>query len=126
MVNGVPRKVRWPNPLRACSPFGFWLGTSLGTLFNTIPPRLFQIMSHYSYLPFLNIYWFFLFTMIRSINSLLVIMEKADITVMNTMDEKKYFGKLKKKANIQLGWIGVLPKVLLFFILNFFSLPEKL
>ena len=31
----------------ACGPSGFGLGTSLGTTFTMIPPRLFQIMSHY-------------------------------------------------------------------------------
>ena len=30
-------------------PSGFGLGTSLGTPVTTLPPRLFQIMSHYSY-----------------------------------------------------------------------------
>ena len=35
------------NSLGACGPLGFGLGTSLGTLFTMIPPRLFQIMSHY-------------------------------------------------------------------------------
>ena len=31
--------------LGACGPSGFGLGTSLGTTFTMIPPRLFQIMS---------------------------------------------------------------------------------
>ena len=31
--------------LGACSPSGFALGTSLGTTFTMIPPRLFQIIS---------------------------------------------------------------------------------
>ena len=34
--------------LGACGPSGFGLGTSLGTPFTMIPPRLFQIMSHYT------------------------------------------------------------------------------
>ena len=34
--------------LGACGPSGFGLGTSLGTQFTMIPPRLFQIMSHYT------------------------------------------------------------------------------
>ena len=34
--------------LGACGPSGFGLGTSLGTTFTMIPPRLFQIMSHYT------------------------------------------------------------------------------
>ena len=32
--------------LAACGPSGFGLGTSLGTTFTMIPPRLFQIMFH--------------------------------------------------------------------------------
>ena len=32
--------------LGACGPSSFGLGTSLGTTFTMIPPRLFQIMSH--------------------------------------------------------------------------------
>ena len=34
--------------LGACGPSGFGLGTSLGTTFTMVPPRLFQIMSHCS------------------------------------------------------------------------------
>ena len=34
--------------LRVCGPSGLGLGTSLGTTFTMIPPRLFQIMSHYT------------------------------------------------------------------------------
>ena len=33
--------------LGACGPSGFGLGTSLGTPFTMIPPRLFKIMSHW-------------------------------------------------------------------------------
>ena len=35
--------------LGASGPSGFGLGTSLGTTFTMIPPRLFQIMSHSLY-----------------------------------------------------------------------------
>ena len=34
--------------LGACGPSGFGLGTSRGTTFTMIPPRLFQIMSQYT------------------------------------------------------------------------------
>ena len=46
MVNGVPRGSPAAKTLRACDPSGFGLGTSLGTPFTTLPPRIFQIMSH--------------------------------------------------------------------------------
>ena len=45
MVNVVPREVPRPKP---CGPSGFGLGTSRGTTFTMIPPRLLQIMSHYT------------------------------------------------------------------------------
>ena len=96
MVNGVPlAKNPW-----SCGPLVFGLGTSLGTPFTTIPTRLFQIMSHYSFLSFLNICWLVFFTMFVSINYLLVTMENADIKVINTMDKKKYLGKVTKKRQI--------------------------
>ena len=44
MVNAVPREVPRPKTLGACGTLGFGLGTSLGTPFTMIPPRLFQIM----------------------------------------------------------------------------------
>ena len=47
MVNVVPRAVA-AKTLGACGFSSFTLGTSLGTPFTMIPPRLFQIMSHYS------------------------------------------------------------------------------
>ena len=46
MVNVVPREVPRPKPSGPGAPSGFGLGTSLGTTFTMIPPRLFQIMSH--------------------------------------------------------------------------------
>ena len=33
--------------LGVCGPSGFGLGSSLGTQFTNLPPRLYQIMSHY-------------------------------------------------------------------------------
>ena len=46
MVNKVPREVPWPKP--DCGPSCFGLGTSLGTTFTMIPPRLFHTLSHYT------------------------------------------------------------------------------
>ena len=48
MVNVVPREVPGLKPLEPAAPLSFGLGTSLGTPFTMIPPRLFQIMSHCS------------------------------------------------------------------------------
>ena len=67
MVNVVPQA----KTLRPCGPAGFGLGTSLGTPFTMIPPRLFQIMSHYvihnclgkyqnCHLVLFGSFWFFL------------------------------------------------------------------
>ena len=47
MVNVVSREVPAAKTPRACGPSGFGLGTSLGTTFTMMPPRLFQIMSQY-------------------------------------------------------------------------------
>ena len=46
MVNGVPREVPRSKTLGACGPSGFCLGTSPGTPFTMIPPRLFHTLSH--------------------------------------------------------------------------------
>ena len=46
MVNGVSRGSPAAKTLEACGPSAFGLGTSLGTLFTTLPSQLFQIMSH--------------------------------------------------------------------------------
>ena len=48
MVNGVPQGSPAAKTLGDCGPSGFGLGTSLGPPFTTLPPRLFQIMSHFS------------------------------------------------------------------------------
>ena len=45
MVNVVPREGPRPKPSGPAAPRAFGLGTSLGTTFTMIPPRLFQIMS---------------------------------------------------------------------------------
>ena len=45
MMNGVPR----PKNLRACGPSCLGIGTSLGTPFITIPPRVFHTLSCYYY-----------------------------------------------------------------------------
>ena len=45
MVNGVPWEVLGQKTLRACGPSVFGLGTSLGTPFTIIPPRLFHTIS---------------------------------------------------------------------------------
>ena len=48
VVNGVTRGSPAAKTLGTCGPYGFGLGTSLGTPFTTLPPWLFQIMSHYT------------------------------------------------------------------------------
>ena len=74
MVNVVPRKVLRPKTLRDFNPFGFGLGTSLGTPITKIPPLAFQnnVPFFLSFIP--NICWFVLFTMFLSINYMLVTM----------------------------------------------------
>ena len=47
MVKWSPSESPAAKTLGACGPSGFGLGTSLGTSFTTLPPRLFQIMSQY-------------------------------------------------------------------------------
>ena len=42
MVNVVPREVPRPKILGACSASAFWPCNSLGTIFTTLPPWLFQ------------------------------------------------------------------------------------
>ena len=46
LVNGVPLGSPAAKTLGACGPSSFGLETSLRTPFTTLPPRLFQIMSH--------------------------------------------------------------------------------
>ena len=48
-MNGVLRGSTEAKTLGACGPSGFGLGTSLGTPFTTLHPRLFHIMSQSTY-----------------------------------------------------------------------------
>ena len=46
MAKRSPLECSAAKALGACAPSGFSLGTSLGTPFTTIPPRLFHTLSH--------------------------------------------------------------------------------
>ena len=90
------------SPLEGKKPSGpstllvFGLGTTLGTPFTTIPPWLFQRISHSSDLSFAGLH--LLVCSFHNVDHKLSAGDHADITVVNTMDKKKHFKSLIGKA----------------------------